>query len=194
MQAIPITTFHHPPPRRAARLLTLAGTLGLLLIPLFVILCHDAGPPLILTPDESGAAVTDEEMPTAALHEYESASQPPRPRHGFLAGRSPEGLSLHVLRYIPVIVEVGREVGVDPATLAALMEVESSGEEAISPAGALGLMQVMPDKLYPGDDPFDPSTNIRRAAQLVQRLSASWRGDLAAVAGSYFGAVDNHGF
>jgi D-alanyl-D-alanine carboxypeptidase len=194
MQAIPITTFHHPPPRRAARLLTLAGTLGLLLIPLFVILRHDAGPPLILPPDESGAAVTDEEMPTAALHEFESASQPPRPRHGFLAGRSPEGLSLHVLRYIPVIVEVGHEVGVDPATLAALMEVESSGEEAISPAGALGLMQVMPDKLNPGDDPFDPSTNIRRAAQLVQRLSASWKGDLTAVAGSYFGAVDNHGF
>ena len=77
MQAIPITTYHHPPLRRAARLLALAGTLGLLLIPLFVVLRLDAGAPLIPPPDESTAAVTDQEMPTAALPGYESASQPP---------------------------------------------------------------------------------------------------------------------
>jgi LysM repeat protein len=101
---------------------------------------------------------------------------------------------LHVLRYVPLIVEVGRDVGVDPAVIAALMEVELSGEDAVSSAGALGLMQVMPDKLDPGDDPFDPATNVRRAAQHVRRLNVSWKGDLAAVAGAYFGAVDSEGY
>jgi hypothetical protein len=54
-------------------------------------------------------------------------------------------------------------------------------------------MQLMPDKLFETDDPFDPGTNILRAAQLVRRLMASWNGDLAAVAGAYFGAVDREG-
>ena len=117
----------------------------------------------------------------------------PRPTRAVRLGRSPTGLSLHVLQYLPLILGAAEQVGVDPAVLAALMETEGSGEDAVSHAGALGVMQLMPDKLLETDDPFDPGTNILRAAQLVRRLMAAWNGDLAAVAGAYFGAVDREG-
>jgi hypothetical protein len=44
--------------------------------------------------------------------------------------------------------------GADRVILAALLAVEGSGERSVSRAGALGLMQLMPDKFLPGDDPF----------------------------------------
>jgi LysM repeat protein len=159
-----------------------------------------AGPPSPAALPSPGAAVGASPSPVGA---GEAASEPPesepptpepRPTRAPLAGRNPDGLALHVLRYVPLIVEIGAEVGADPAVLAALMEVELSGEDAVSRAGALGLMQIMPDKLEPGDDPFHPPTNIRRAAQHLRWLSARWKGDLAAVAGSYFGAVDAEGY
>ena len=224
MQATPFRTSHRGQRSRravrAARLLALAGLLALLLIPLSATLRQGAtavppeplaAPPLaqfaplldepesLETPEEwiapqPDAAVAEQGSPTLARREPEPPIPQPRPTRAPLAGRSPEGLSLHVLRYVPLIVEIGGEVGVDPAVLAALMEVEGSGEDAVSWAGAQGLMQVMPDKLHTGDDPFDPPTNVRRAAQFVRHLATTWEGDLAAVAGSYFGAVDNQGF
>jgi soluble lytic murein transglycosylase-like protein len=109
------------------------------------------------------------------------------------AVRDSAGLSLHVLRYVGLVLGAAYEVGVDPAVLAALMEVEGSGETSVSPAGAAGLMQLMPDKLLATDDPFDPATNILRGAQYVARLVRIYQGDLASVAGAYFGAVDHQG-
>lgn len=140
----------------------------------------DAAPALILTPT---SAPTPTATPTAT----------PRPTRPALLGRNRDGLSLHVLQYLPLILGAAEEVGVDPAVLAAFMETEGSGEDAVSPAGAMGLMQLMPDKLAETDDPFDAGTNILRAAQLVRRLSVRWNGDLAAMAGAYFGAVDGDG-
>ena len=216
MQATPFRTSHRGRwPGRAARLLALAGALALLLIPLFGTLRPGATavrpaplaartpPPDAPEPGElpEGWVAAD---PASALAEAGSATPPPggpepstprpRPTRPALAGRSPEGLALHVLRYVPLIVAIGGEVGADPAVLAALMEVEASGEDAVSRAGAQGLMQLMPDQIRAGDDPFDPPTNVRRAAQLVRRLTADWDGDLAAVAAAYFGAADAQGF
>jgi soluble lytic murein transglycosylase-like protein len=98
-----------------------------------------------------------------------------------------------VLQYLGLVLGAAKEVGVDPAAIAALMEVEGSGEDAISPAGAAGLMQLLPDKFLETDDPFDPGTNLLRAAQHIRRLIAAYDGDLAAVAAAYFGAVDSEG-
>ena len=183
---------------RAALLLALAGAFVLLLIPLFA---APTEPPIERRPlpppaarSAAEPASVDDGSPNSAPREPESPLAQPRPSRPPLAGSSPDGLALHVLRYVPLIVEVGNEVGADPAVLAALMEVEFSGEDAVSRAGALGLMQVMPDKLQPGDDPFDPPTNVRRAAEHVRRLTEAWHGDLATVAGAYFGAVDAQGF
>jgi D-alanyl-D-alanine carboxypeptidase/LysM repeat protein len=174
----------------ASRKLALAGALVLALSVLVTLLQPSGSAP---PTDQLAVSPSEYQLPSSIPAEPESA--PPRPAAApALGGRSPEGLSLHVLRYLPLIVEIGGEIGVDPAVLAAIMEVEGSGEGEVSSAGAMGLMQVMPDKLAPGDDPFDPSTNIRRAAQHVRYLTGVWSDDLAAVAGAYFGAIDSQGF
>ena len=94
--------------------------------------------------------------------------------------------------YRDLIRSSAAATGADTAAIAALMEVESSGVCAVSPAGAVGLMQLMPDKFLPGDNPCDPATNIFRAAQHIRRLQDRW-GSLDSVAAAYFGAIDGKG-
>jgi hypothetical protein len=72
------------------------------------------------------------------------------------------------------------------------MVVEGSGERAVSPAGAMGLMQLMPDKFRTGDDPFDVATNLQRAAEHIRLLRTRW-GTSDRIAAAYFGAIDNAG-
>ena len=56
----------------------------------------------------------------------------------------------------------------DPLLVWAIIEAESSGNPcAVSPAGALGLMQVMPSHFKQGEDPFDVSTNVSRGTQIL---------------------------
>jgi len=66
--------------------------------------------------------------------------------------------------------------GLDPALVRAVMEVESGGDPgAVSPKGAQGLMQIMPDtardlKL---SDPFDPASSIDAGSRyLAAQLKA----------------------
>jgi soluble lytic murein transglycosylase-like protein len=97
-----------------------------------------------------------------------------------------------VIRYRDLIQGSAELAGADAAIMAALMEVEGSGEGSVSPAGAMGLMQLMPDKFRPGDDPFDPPTNLLRAAQHVKALQERWHVP-ELVAAAYFGAIDEQG-
>ncbi len=65
--------------------------------------------------------------------------------------------------------------GLDPALVAAVMVAESGGDPcAVSSAGAMGLMQLMPqtaEALLPeGGDPFRPVDNVLAGARLLGRL------------------------
>jgi hypothetical protein len=52
---------------------------------------------------------------------------------------------------------------ISPLLVATVMQIESCGDpQAISPAGAQGLFQVMPYHFEPGEDMLDPQTNARR--------------------------------
>jgi murein DD-endopeptidase MepM/ murein hydrolase activator NlpD len=97
-----------------------------------------------------------------------------------------------VIRYRDLLQSASEVTGADSAILAALMEVEGSEETAVSPAGALGVMQLLPDKFRDGDDPFDPAVNILRAAQFVRRLQSIFDSP-SLVAAAYFGAIDPRG-
>ncbi len=72
-----------------------------------------------------------------------------------------------------VIVKAG-EQGLDPKLVGAVIWVESHGNpNAVSVAGAIGLMQVMPDiwlGVYPecGDDLFDPDTNLCYGTRILR--------------------------
>jgi hypothetical protein len=76
------------------------------------------------------------------------------------------------------IAEAARRFGVPAAWIQAVMAAESAGDaRAISPKGAMGLMQIMPDtwselraRYGLGSDPFDPRDNILAGAAYLREM------------------------
>jgi hypothetical protein len=87
---------------------------------------------------------------------------------GAASGRVPAGTP-----YADLFSRAGSQYGVDPALLAAVAKQESGfNPSAVSPAGAQGLMQLMPataDGLGVSD-PFNPSQAVDGAARLLRDL------------------------
>lgn len=77
---------------------------------------------------------------------------------------------------------------VKPETLAAIVHSESGsrGMSAVSPKGAIGFMQLMPDtaKQY-GVDPHDPMDNLRGGTAAFRDLMIKYKGDEAKALGAY---------
>jgi len=77
-----------------------------------------------------------------------------------------------------VIAEAARRFDLPPSWLRAVIQVESGGNPmAVSPKGAMGLMQVMPDTYAElqaryglGADPFDPHDNILAGAAYLREM------------------------
>jgi soluble lytic murein transglycosylase-like protein len=89
---------------------------------------------------------------------------------------------------VPLIDSYAGRYGLDPALLQAVIKVESNfNPMAVSPKGALGLMQLMP--MTAGSlrvvDPFDPDENIRAGASLLRRLLDRFNGDVRLALASY---------
>lgn len=78
--------------------------------------------------------------------------------------------------------------GIPSAWLAAVMEVESSYKvRAVSPAGALGLMQLMPKTAarYELQRPFDPVANVYTGAKHLRDLLDEFHGDFTLATAAY---------
>ena len=90
--------------------------------------------------------------------------------------------------------EAAKKYNVDPKLLKAMAAAESSWDQnAVSKAGAQGLMQVMPDNFKPGEKPFDPHDNIMAGARVL-RDGMNWAnknagGDLEEALRYYNGGV-----
>lgn len=80
-----------------------------------------------------------------------------------------------------LIEETARRHGVDVELVRAVVQVESNFDpEAVSPKGAMGLMQLMPAtaRRLNVDDPFDPGQNVEGGVRHLRRLLDAYRGDL----------------
>jgi soluble lytic murein transglycosylase-like protein len=78
--------------------------------------------------------------------------------------------------------------GVDAALIRDVIQEESAFRPcAVSPKGAVGLMQLMPATA--GDlgvlDPFDPEENVSGGTRFLKRLMTQYGGDLALTLGAY---------
>ncbi len=77
---------------------------------------------------------------------------------------------------------------VPPSLVDAVIQVESNyNPQAVSPKGALGLMQLMPDTVgsLGISDPFDPAENIRGGVSILQRLLQKYGGDYTKALAAY---------
>ncbi|MGE3909716.1 MAG: lytic transglycosylase domain-containing protein [Chloroflexota bacterium] len=98
-----------------------------------------------------------------------------------------------------IVDKAARKYGVDPALIAAVMQTESNfNPEAVSGAGARGLMQLMPATArgLGVTDPSDPLQAVLGGAKLLGQLLEKYNGrtDLALAAyNAGSGAVDKFG-
>ena len=98
-----------------------------------------------------------------------------------------------------IVVRQSSEHGVPPGLVRAVIQQES-GEDpsAISEAGAMGLMQLMPGTAdaYGVSDPFDPEENVAGGAALLADLLRQYHGNLKLALAAYnagSGAVAKYG-
>jgi soluble lytic murein transglycosylase-like protein len=104
-----------------------------------------------------------------------------------------------VSAYDAIISEAAAKYNIDPALLKAVIHAESGFKpNAVSPAGAQGLMQLMPSTAAAlgVTDPFDPEQNIYAGARYLRAQLDRFGGDVALALAAYNagpGAVARYG-
>jgi len=90
--------------------------------------------------------------------------------------------------YDDLITEASKSHGVSFSLLKALIKIESDfNPRAISSAGALGLMQIMPENIKALNikDPFDPLENIMGGTRYLKQLIGRFNGKLPMALAAY---------
>jgi soluble lytic murein transglycosylase-like protein len=140
----------------------------------------------------------------AAATAVPAAEPTPQPRRLSLLDPGADDLEarrrfLHRLPYGSVIAVAAERHHVDGLLLAAIVEVESDfSARAVSPQGALGLMQVIPDVAQDygvEGDLLDPYVNVDVGSRYVGGLLKDYKGDLAMALAAYNagpGVVDRY--
>lgn len=116
--------------------------------------------------------------------------QPPLP---------PAPPALAIVRGEHPIDAIARRHGMDPLLVRAVIRVESNFDpRAVSPKGAAGLMQLMPQTAmrYGVENRFDPAQNVDGGVRYLRDLMAMFDGNLSLALAAYNageGAVLKHG-
>lgn len=86
-----------------------------------------------------------------------------------------------------LIQEAAARYQVDPRLVAAVAQTESGGnQEAVSPVGAIGVMQLMPDTAAGlGVNPYDKKQNIEGGAKYLRQMMDTFGGDVQKAVAAY---------
>ena len=101
--------------------------------------------------------------------------------------------------YEPYVIEYANQHSLRPELVRAVIQVESGyNPRALSPKGAMGLMQLMPDtaRMLGVDRPYDPEQNIRGGTRYLRLLLDKYDGNEELALAAYnagSGAVDRYG-
>lgn len=107
--------------------------------------------------------------------------------------------SVNKKKFHPFVQQAADDYNLPQALLHAVITTESAYNPwAVSSAGAMGLMQLMPDtaKRYGVHQPFNPQQNIRGGSRYLRDLVQRFHGDWALVLAAYNageGAVEKYG-
>lgn len=114
-----------------------------------------------------------------------------------------DGEELPAVEYAPASVEdliaqAADEYGVDPQLVKAIATAESNmNQDAISPVGAIGVMQLMPETAAGlGVDPYDTNENIAGGTKYLKQMLDTFDGDVPLAVAAYNagpGAVKRYG-
>jgi hypothetical protein len=100
--------------------------------------------------------------------------------------------------YDGLIQKIAEEKGLDPSLVRAVVQVESNYDhQAVSPKGAMGLMQIMPEtaKRLGLSDAFHPEKNLTAGVAYLKGLIEKYGGELPLALAAYnagAGAVDRY--
>ena len=86
-----------------------------------------------------------------------------------------------------MIAAAARRYNVDPRLAAAVAQTESGGnQEAVSPAGAVGVMQLMPETAAGlGVNPYDKQQNIEGGVRYLRQMMDTFGGDVQKAIAAY---------
>ena len=156
----------------------------------------------------ASTSAVETELTTVIIYKYRDAkgvlhltSKPPKRYKQLLSARSysvPSATKIspqstfnppNAPKEIAILIEqVAQEVGLPSSLLHAMVEVESAYDSsAVSPKGAMGLMQLMPTtaKRYNVTDRSDPLANLRGGASYLRDLLALFNQDLSLALAAY---------
>jgi len=88
----------------------------------------------------------------------------------------------------PLVQDAAKKEGVSSDLVAAVIDQESAAKPcAVSPAGAQGLMQLMPSVVsdFGVSDPFDAKQNVEAGTKLLKQLLTKYGGDVSLALGAY---------
>jgi soluble lytic murein transglycosylase-like protein len=127
--------------------------------------------------DTVGTPATTLATPAASAAAGTAAGTTTAPLSGTWAARVPNerGQAL-----VPAIAATAQKYGLDPAFLAAVFWTESSyTPDVVSPTGAIGLGQLMPQTAqWLGVDPWDPMQNMEGSARLYRYYLDKYDGNV----------------
>jgi len=93
-----------------------------------------------------------------------------------------------------IVQAAAQHYGMEPSLVKAVIQAESAGNPlAVSPAGAQGLMQLMPETAAALGvrDSFDPAQNIMAGTRYLRQLLDRYRGDVKLALAAYNWGMGN---